>query len=84
MLYHTDRSEIVAPPIQVIQAGSAGSLLCSHPAGFLTWHHGPNDDIVPGQFDPATFADEGNYTCDIFIPASSTSTRVQVMLYIVG
>lgn len=78
-----DVSMIDAPESQVIFAGSSGSLNCSYPGGLITWKRSDNS-IFGGSFSPATFDDEGHYTCDIYVPSSAASIAVPVVLYVVG
>lgn len=81
-----ERDGIDAPAIQVIQEGFSGSLNCSYndPTRLITWLWGQDGSPVTGHFVSATFADEGLYTCDIYIPSSAASTRVPVTLHVVG
>lgn len=83
VLLATDGSLINAPAVQVIAAGSSGSLNCSYPGGLPTWRRQDNS-IFGGSFFPAVFPDEGVYTCDIYVPDSLASITVTIMLYIAG
>ena len=76
------RDLINAPRYQVITEGTSGSLNCSYPGGHVTWERQGN--TVSTIFTSATFADEGLYVCDIYVPSAEASDKVPVMLYVVG
>ena len=78
-----DGALIHAPRQQVVLAGTSSSLNCSYPDSLITWRRQDNS-LFGGRISDATFADEGVYTCDIYVPASAASITISVTLYIVG
>lgn len=40
--------------------------------------------MVTGQFSSVSFADEGEYICDLYVIEHSASVLLTVMLYVVG
>ena len=71
------------PRRQVAIAGSSAQLNCSYPGGLITWRRN-GSEVEDGRISPVTIADEGEYVCDIYVWDYAVSTRVTVMLYVVG
>ena len=80
--HFTDRHDINAPRNQYALLGSPASLNCSYPGAFTAWKR--NNTTISGNISSANISVEGQYTCDLYVPANEASIQMIIFLHVIG